>query len=139
MKNPDDELRIVKRTGALQNEIWAIASNIAKQTPNNISASLLTALTEAFDNSVSQRASFEKRIPTHVARLLSTTMILALMATGLNLGLLGNRMFLMSSLLVLVLAGAILMIADISRPHLGATNVSPNPLIWTLSTIQSAP
>lgn len=135
----EDKLRVVRRTGALQNEIWTIASDIAKRTPNNVSASLLTALTQAFDNSVSQRAAFDKRIPTHVAKLLTITAMLALMATGLNLGLRGNRMYVMSSLLALMIVSAILLIADISRPYQGATKVSANPLIWTLSSIQSEP
>jgi hypothetical protein len=61
------------------------------------------------------------------------------MAAGLNLGLQGNRMFLMSSLLVLVMVGAIALIIDISRPYQGATHISPDPLIWTLDSIQPAP
>lgn len=139
VRTPEEILQAAQRTGALQNEIWAIASGIAKRTPNEISATLLTALTEAFDSSLAQRAAFDKRIPVHVVRLLIVTAVLAAIATGLNLGWRGNRMFLMSSILVLILAGSIFMISDISRPYQGATNVSPNPLIWTLQSIQSAP
>jgi hypothetical protein len=139
VRTSKDKLRIVQRTGALQNEIWAVASDIAKQAPTTVSTLLLTALTEAFDNSVSQRAAFDKRIPTHLARLLTITTILALMAAGLSLGFHGNRMFLMSSLLVLVMVGAIALIIDISRPYQGATHISPDPLIWTLDSIQPAP
>lgn len=138
-QTPEDKSRAVQRTGALQNEIWAIASDIAKQTPNNVSASLLTALTEAFDNSVAQRVAFDMPIPTHVMKLLTITAILTLMATGLNLGSLGNRMRVLTSLLLIVFTGAVVLIADLSRPYVGGIKVSPEPLIWTLGSIQPAP
>lgn len=135
----DDELRIVQRTGALQNEIWAIASDIAKRTGDKLSVLLLTALTETFDDSVSQREAFDKRIPTHVARLLVITAILTLTATGAYLGSLGNRMLVMSTLLLLMFTSAVVLVADISRPNMGHIKISPNPLIWTLNSIQPAP
>ena len=139
VKTPEDELRIVKRTGALQNEIWAKASDIAKRTGDRYSALLFTALNETFDDSVSQRAAFDKRIPTHVARLLGITAILALTAVGIYLGTLGNRLLVMTSLMVLMFTGAIVLIADISRPYQGQVRISPEPLIWTLDSIRPAP
>lgn len=138
-QTPEDELQIVQRTGALQNEIWVIASDIAQRTEDRVSALLLTALTETFDNSVSQRAAFDKQIPTHLSRLLLLTAVLTLLAAGVNFGLLGNRMLVMTSLLVLIFTGAVVLIADISRPHQGIIRVSPEPLIWTLNSIQPTP
>lgn len=135
---PEDELRIVKRTGDLQNEIWAIASDIAKRTPNPVSAKLLTALTDAFDNSVSQRAAFDKRIPTHVSRLLLFTAILTIAASGVYFGSMRNRMLVISTLLLLTFTGAVVLIADVSRPYQGRIKVSPDPLIWTLGSIRPA-
>jgi hypothetical protein len=139
VQTPGDELRIVKRTGALQNEIWAKASDIAKRTGDRYSALLFTALNETFDNSVSQREAFDKRIPAHLAKLLGITAILAVMAVGLYLGTLGNRMLVMSTLLVFMFTGAVVLISDLSRPYEGQIRVSPDPLIWTLDSFQPAP
>jgi hypothetical protein len=138
-RTPEDELQIVKRTGELQNEIWDIASDIAKRSGDRVSALLLSALTEAFDNSVSQRAAFGKQIPTHMSRLLLITALLAILAAGVYFGTLRDRMLLMSTLLLLMFTGAIVLVADISLPYQGYIKVSSDPLVWTLDSIQPAP
>ena len=54
-------------------------------------------------------------------------------------GTLGNRLLVMTSLMVLMFTGAIVLIADISRPYQGQVRISPEPLIWTLDSIRPAP
>jgi len=46
---------------------------------------------------------------------------------------------LMSTLLLLMFTGAIVLVADISLPYQGYIKVSSDPLVWTLDSIQPAP
>jgi len=68
-----------------------------------------------------------------------TTITSAITTIGVYLGSLGNRMLVMTSLLPLVFTGAVVLIADISRPYQGNIRVSHDPLIWTPGSIQPAP
>ena len=105
IRSLQDKTRFVQRTGVLQKEMRAVASNIAKETPNAVSASLLNTLTKAFKSSVSQRKAFDSRIPNSIAQLLGISAILVMIATGLHLGFRGKRLIVMTSLLVFLLLG----------------------------------
>ncbi|WP_395697466.1 hypothetical protein [Methylocella sp.] len=58
-----DETALIARTDALQDEIWAKATRIARAAPTAVSASLAAALDDMFSQTLAQRAAFESRVP----------------------------------------------------------------------------
>jgi hypothetical protein len=133
---PDKRSQILERTAALQDEIWTIAGAVAQDAPTPISAQLLASLNEVFDLALSQRQAFSAQVPVHVLRLLVYASLLAVAALGYHLGMLGSRQFAMSTLLILMWASSMVLIADISRSGQGLVGVSANPLIWTLEQMR---
>jgi hypothetical protein len=129
---------VLERTAALQSEMWAIAGAIARDRPTAVSGQLLAALNETFDLSLTERIAFRTRVPRHVLRLLLLSSLLAVAGLGFHLGMLGHRQFVMSTLLILMWASAMVLIADINRTGQGFVEVSADPLIWTLEQMQAA-
>jgi hypothetical protein len=127
---------ILARSAALQGDIWVIGTEIARQAPTAVSALLLGSLNDVFDLAVSQRRAVESQIPAHVLRLLLWTSLLAVGALGFHLGVLGSRQFGMSTMLILMWTGAMILIVDIDRAQQGFVEVSPDPLIWTVEGIR---
>jgi hypothetical protein len=128
---------LLERTAALQDEIWAISGNIARDAPTAVSAQLLAALNEAFDLALNERMAFRSRVPRHVLRLLMWVSFLAVAGLGFHLGILGSRQFAMSTLLILMWTSTMVLIVDINRTGQGFVEVSADPLIWTLEQMRS--
>lgn len=123
---------LLARTADLETRIWAVASTAATRAPNPITAAAITALNPMFDAAVSQRFSFEGRIPRGVLSLLVVGSVLAIGALGVQLGLAGHRQPVLSSLLILMWVGPAALTVDLNRPRLGALRVDPSPLVWVL-------
>jgi hypothetical protein len=135
---PEDQAPILARTATLQDEIWAIASTVARDAPTPISAQLLASVNEVVDLALSQRRAFEAQVPLHIFRMLLWMSLLAIAALGFNLGLLGSHQLVLSSLLILMWTSAIILISDISRPGQGWVDVSPDPLVWTVEQMRQS-
>lgn len=58
-----------------------------------------------------------------------------MIATGLHLGFRGKRLIVMTSLLVYLLLGIIVVIVDFSRPYQGPISVTADVLVWALNNI----
>lgn len=135
-KTTDDSARILARTATLQDEIWTIAGTITRDAPTAVSAQLLASLNETFDLALSQRRAFGSGVPLHVVWLLIWASLLAAAALGFHIGMLGSRRSAMSTLLVLMWASLLVLIADINRAGHGWIHVSADPLIWTVEQLQ---
>ena len=138
LTSPEDQARVLARTATLQDEMWAIAGTIAREAPTPISAQLLASLNEVFDSALSQRRAFESRVPVHIFRMLVWTSVLAIAALGFNLGLLGSHQLTLSTLLILIWTGSMMLISDISRSGQGWVGVSTKPLIWTVEQMRQS-
>jgi hypothetical protein len=110
---------LVVRTNALQDDIWRITRVIARRSPNPVTTSLVNALNDMFDLSASQRFAYTAGVPN------------ALMLS-LYFGLAGERQVILSSLLLLMWSGGMLLIVDLSQPRLGGIRVNSEPLVWTI-------
>ena len=128
----DDLPAMVARTTALQNEVWGVARDVARRAPTPISASLIAALNDMIDLSLSQRFAFISRVPPYLVWSMLFGSLLSMGALKYNLGLAGSRHFLLSTLLVMMWTGAMILVVDFNRPRVGALRVDPSPLIWTL-------
>ncbi len=127
-----DAERVNTETARLQNEIWSIATVVARANPTALSGQLLASLNETFDLALSSRRAFTDRVPIHILRLLLVTSIIAVAAMGYNFGANGSRQAVMATLLLVLWCSAMVLIVDVNRPRQGMVQVSPAPLEWTL-------
>jgi hypothetical protein len=126
------EPELIARTNILQTEIWAKAQAVAARAPTAVTATLINALNDMFDQSLAQRFAFESRVPPNLAWMLLVGSVLAIGAMGFQLGLNGARQVLLVALLLLMWAGAMMLIVDMNRPRIGGIRVNPAPLLWTI-------
>ena len=120
------------RTNALQNAIWQRMEALARRQPNPVTTSLATALNEVFDMAMAQRFAYESRVPAEILWMLLAGSVLAISALGYQLGIGAHRFPLLSTLLIGMWVGGMLLIIDLSRPREGQIRADPAPLVWTL-------
>ena len=58
--------------------------------------------------------------------------LLAIGAMGYHLGVSGARQVVLTSLLLVMWAGGMVLIADLNRPRVGVILVDPAPLVWAI-------
>lgn len=127
-----DADRFDGETAALQTQLWEIATGVARAAPTPISGLMLAALNDMFDLATTQKRNYVERVPPHILRLLLWTSLIAVGAMGYHFGVGGSRQLVMSTLLLVLWASAIVLIVDINRPRQGTVTVSHAPLEWTL-------
>jgi hypothetical protein len=130
---------LVARSDEEKKQIWIIATDLARRFPTPITATLVTALNPMFDASVSQQFAFEGRVPHGIMTMLLTGSVLAIGAMGFQLGMVGQRQTVLSSLLLAMWVGGMVMTMDLNRPRLGSLRVDASPLVWTIDEMTSAP
>jgi hypothetical protein len=126
------DARLNAETSAAQARIWQQMQTLGRRAPTPITASLAAALNQVFDMSVAQRFAYESRVPLAILWMLLGGSVLSIGAVGFQFGLGGHRLPVMSTLLILMWVGGMLLIVDLSRPRTGTIRPDPKPLIWTL-------
>jgi hypothetical protein len=126
--------RVRARTGALQDEMWAIVVQVAAAAPNPVSASIVSAYNEMFDLAATNRRNFGHGVPPYVLRLVVAVAMLSVGALGYQFGIHGHRQGAVTVLLLLTWTLAIGLVVDIDAPRLGGVRVNPAPLVWTLES-----
>ncbi len=134
IRTREDGDRLDAETARLQGALWEIATGVAQAKPTPISGLMLAALNEMFDLATSQKRYFTERVPIHILRLLLWTSILAVGAMGYHFGSTGFRQMVMSTLLLVLWASALVLIVDINRPRQGTVTISYAPIEWTLES-----
>jgi len=105
----------------------------------------ITAGTLAFEgNDLLQMAQAQRRallgraiafVPQ--APLTALNPVLTIGALGYHLRTSGSRHIVLTSLLLVMWAGGIVLIADLNRPRIGTINVDPAPLQWTINDFRA--
>ncbi len=134
IRTREDGDRLDAETARLHTALWDIATEVARAKPTPISGLMLAALNEMFDLATTQKRFFTERVPTHILRLLLWTSILAVGAMGYHFGSTGFRQLVMSTLLLVLWASALVLIVDINRPRQGTVTISHDPITWTLES-----
>jgi hypothetical protein len=129
---------VMARASADQKRIWDLATVIARRDPTPIVATLVSALNTMFDTAQTQRFAFTQRVPPGVLTLLVVGSVLAIGAMGFQLGLVGHRQPVLSSLLLAMWVGGMVLAVDLSRPRLGAIRVETDPIEWTIRELAPA-
>jgi len=128
-----EERKLLARSQALQAEIWALAAAVARREPTTVSVALLAVLNDTFDAAMAQRYAYESRVPSHIMWLLLIGAVLSIGALGFQFGVAGRRHAVLSSFLIGMWAGGMLLIIDLNRPTAGFIRPDASPLIWTLA------
>ena len=122
-----------------KSEIWAHAAELARAAPTPITATLITALNDMFDDAQAQRFAFLDTAPVVMLEMLLLGAILAIGATGYESGSRGGRQPLLTCLLLVMWTGGMVITVDLSRPRLGLIQVDSRPLVWTIEEMDHAP
>jgi hypothetical protein len=124
----------------LHEQIWSQAVAAAEKTPGSITTGLfLQSLNEVIDlHSKRAFVGLYSRIPISIWLALFILAILGLASTGYQSGLSGTRRSPEMPILTLAFAGVLFLIVDLDRGHEGSLQVSQQPMIDLLRTMQTA-
>jgi hypothetical protein len=119
------------RSTQLQDELWAIAEELARTTPDSqVLAIYIESLNDMIDLQETRvTAIVYARVPDTVVLLLIVGAALTLGMVGFSAGLSGRRGLVGATVLVLVLSAVITLVIDLDRPREGFLQVSQQPLI----------
>ena len=129
---PKAEAALLARTSTQQNEIWQQTLAAAKTMPGPLAGVLINAVNDMIDASLEQRYALESRVPVETSSMLLVAALLTVGALGYQMGLGGQRHFVLTLLLLLMLSSGMGLIVDLSQPRHGFTRVDTEPLIWTI-------
>jgi len=137
----EDQKRLVsvyEQTAALQQQIWAHASAIAKSSPTPISSILLTSLNQVFDLTTSRRWAQEVRVPGSIIKLLFVFSLLSMGILGYYFSICGLRHPILSLFLIIAFTASILLIIDLNRPRSGLIRPEQSPIVWILEDMRAS-
>jgi hypothetical protein len=128
-----DTAPLIARANALQAEIWQPLQVVARRAPNTITTALVNALNEMFDDATAQQFAYQSRVPPSIMLGLFCGGILSIGALGYQFGLQGGRQTVLSTLLLTMWSGGMLLIVDLQHPRIGTIRVDASPLIWVIN------
>jgi hypothetical protein len=128
----EDEPGLIARNTTLEAQIWHAMQVLSREQPTNATSGLALALTEMFGAARAERFAFDSHVPVGMAWMLMAGSVLAIGALGYHLSASGSRHIVLTSLLLVMWAGGIVLIADLNRPRIGEIRVDPSPLMWTI-------
>jgi len=119
------------RSTEIHAELWAIAEDLARDTPDSVVLGLyIDSLNETIDlHSKRATAIIYARVPETVVILLILGAALTMGMVGYSAGLTRRRSFLGAAVLVVVLSAVLTLVVDLDRPRDGFLQVSQQPLI----------
>ena len=130
--DPTEAEHEVALSNTQQTAIWNLASDTARANPTPITALVIASLNDMIDASISERFTFTSGLPAQVGLMLLAGSVLALGATGFQLGLDGRRRLALTALLLAMWTGGMTVTADLSNPRLGEIRATARPLTWTI-------
>jgi hypothetical protein len=129
---------LVAQTNGLQADIWRDMQVVAQRSPTPITVALINSLNDMFDESAAQQFAYESRVPANIQMMLYFGALLAIGALGYQVGLIGKRQIVLTSLLLIMWSGGMLLIVDLNQPRIGRVRVDPAPLVWVLQEFSAA-
>jgi hypothetical protein len=121
----------IARSVDIQNQIWAIAQEVARTTDKgDLVALFIESLNDTIDiHETRVTAGLYARVPETVLLLLIGGSALSLGMVGYSAGLTRRRSLLSAVVLILALGAVITIVVDLDRPREGFIQVSQQPLI----------
>jgi hypothetical protein len=125
-----------QRTNALQSEIWGHFTLIAREQPNPVTASLMSALNEMFDMTTAERFAYDIHLPPQMFWLLISITLLGMAVIGYQLGLGGGPLRLLAVSLIVMWTLVIVTILDLASARLGYLRTGTVAYEWTMQGFQ---
>lgn len=121
----------IARSVEIQNELWSIAADLARSTPDStVLALYIETLNDMIDiHETRIVAGIYARVPETVLLLLVIGSALTLGMVGYGAGLTRRRSPLTAIVLIVVLGAVITLVVDLDRPRDGFLQISQQPLI----------
>jgi len=137
----DDIPARLKRAAEINEELWLIAEDLARATPDSdVLTIYIESLNETIDvNETRIIAGLFARVPETVLVLLFIGSVLTLGMVGYGAGLTRRRSPLTAIVLIVVLGAVITLIVDLDRPSGGFLETSQQPLIDLQQSIEPPP
>jgi hypothetical protein len=129
-----DDLAVVetniRRSSQIQNELWALAEDLARDAPDSIVVGLyIDSLNDTLDESTTRvTAGIYARVPGPVLGLLFLGSMLTMGMVGYSAGLTRRRSPLTALGMIVVLGAVITLVVDLDRAQEGFVQVSQVPL-----------
>jgi membrane protein YdbS with pleckstrin-like domain len=119
------------RSTEIHDELWAIAEELARDTPESVVLGLyIDSLNETIDlHSMRATAIVYARVPETVVMLLILGAALTMGMVGYSAGLTRRRSVLGAAVLIVVLSAVLTLVIDLDRPRDGFLQVSQQPMI----------
>ncbi|MEA2736968.1 MAG: hypothetical protein QOH05_275 [Acetobacteraceae bacterium] len=133
----EDEAGLTARKTALEAQIWQAMQVLSREQPTNATSGLVLALIEMFGAARAERFAFASQVPANMTWMLMAGSVLAIGALGYHLRASGSRQIVLTTLLLVMWAGGIVLIADLNRPRIGGIRVDPAPLQWTIDDFRA--
>lgn len=119
-------------------QMWAIAEDVARAQPSDVTALFIESLNEVIDLHTSRFvAGVYARVPPTILLLLVAGVILSLGLVGYNAGLLEKRSPIIAIVLVIALGATLWLVIDLDRPAEGLIKTSQQPLIDLQQTLEA--
>ena len=130
---PSDDAGIkaaIVRSEAIQDELWAIAEEVARADSSDVIALYTEAISELTvldDDRIA--AGMYSRVPESVLWILLVGSIASIAIVGYNAGLKGHRSAINAAVMIIALGAVFTLVVDIDRPGDGRVVVTQQPLI----------
>ena len=118
------------RSEQLLDQMWAIAEDVARDQPSDVTALFIESTNEVIELHTSRFvAGVYARVPPTILLLLVAGVILSLGLVGYNAGLSEKRSPIIAIVLVIALGATLWLVIDLDRPREGLIKTSQQPLI----------
>lgn len=128
-----------RKASALQRKLWEHTVQVVKESPSPIVATFINALNDTIDLDASRLNTMRARVPSAVWLLVLVVACMGCFSSGYSAGATGARTSFSNTLLPLLIAVVITLIADLDRPRQGLVGISQQPLIDLKQSLQPAP
>lgn len=124
-----ENLSAYKGTLAVEDAMWPIMTQAVHAMDNHDYTSVVVSSMNAmFDMAASRRAAIAAKIPTSVFEMIIWYAVISSITIGYTLSATNQRHFLLSSIVLFLVAFVIALIMDLDRPLHGTIHVSYEPL-----------
>lgn len=124
-------------TTTLQNSIWESVTLLVRERPNEITASLMQAITDTFDASTAERFAFAVHLPWQIFWLLIGLALLSMALLGYQFGLRGAAVRVVMAMLTAVWTILIVNILDLATARIGNFHTNVAVYQWTIDSFHS--
>jgi hypothetical protein len=134
--DPASLAELLRSTRDIQTELWKHASDVAKEAPNDITATFIEGLNDLIDIDAERIAAMRGAIPSGVWLLLLIIACFGCATTSYAAGAEGARSKLVSIFLPLLIAVVIILIFDLSHSRAGLIRIGQQPLVDLQQSMQ---